>query len=97
MGKQSRLKRERHQEGISKELKETKRKSVLAFFKDDNGNFIAYNPVKKMMQGKIYKDNNGREIIRSTIVRYAEFLKEKGVQVEEGNVKAVEGEKVNEQ
>lgn len=94
MGKKSRLKKERKDiPNMGKMMKEMKRESKIVFYKKDNGNLQCFNPVKRLMQAKMYVDENGKEVLQTTISQYASYMKQKGLKVNSDKELESTGEK----
>ena len=81
MGRKANEKKTKRAMGISgKEYKKVRRSAKLAFYDtgkvDDDGNkiLIALNPLKRMIQGKPYKNELGAKVMGQEAVRYATFL-----------------------
>lgn len=70
MGKKSREKQKRKQEGISgKQLKDMRR-NAQSF--EENGKI--YNPLKKLCQARIYKSQEGNDILSDELARYGKYI-----------------------
>lgn len=75
MGKKSRAKKERKEMGYSgKELKNLKRKSHAVSYETTDGHMQAYNPLKTLVQGKVYKDETGFDVLNFTVQKYAAYM-----------------------
>lgn len=81
MGRKATEKRIKKSMGITgKEYKKVRRSAKLAFYDtgkvDSDGHkiLIALNPLKKMIQGKPYKNELGAKVMGQEAVRYATFL-----------------------
>lgn len=76
MGKKTRLRKERQELGLSgKALKRMKREGRMAAFqKDGEDTLVFYNPVKRLAQGRIYKDKGGIEVLQDTMKQYAAYI-----------------------
>ena len=81
MGRKANEKKTKRAMGISgKEYKKVRRSAKLAFYDtgkvDDDRNkiLIALNPLKRMIQGKPYKNELGAKVMGQEAVRYATFL-----------------------
>lgn len=76
MGKKTRLRKERQELGLSgKALKRMKREGRMAAFQKDGENtLVFYNPVKRLAQGRIYKDKGGIEVLQDTMKQYAAYI-----------------------
>ena len=89
MGKKSRLKKERQEMGYSgKELKQLKKKAHPALFETADGHSQAYNPLKSLIQGKVYKDETGFNVLNYTVQKYTAYMmatKEKSENKEKEN------------
>lgn len=78
MGKKARLRKERQELGLSgKAFKRMKREGRMAVFqKDGEDTLVFYNPVKRLVQGRIYKDKGGMEVLQDTMQQYAAYIKQ---------------------
>lgn len=81
MGRKANEKKTKRAMGISgKEYKKVRRSAKLAFYDtgevDSYGHkiLIALNPLKRMVQGKPYKNELGAKVMGQEAVRYATFL-----------------------
>lgn len=89
MGKKSRTKKERKEMGFSgKEIKQLKKKAQPALFEAADGHSQAYNPLKNLIQGKVYKDEAGFNVLNYTVQKYTAYMmaaKEKSENKEKEN------------
>ncbi len=78
MGRKSREKKQRREDGFSgKELKAIIRKSKPASVTTSTGHEQAFNPLKKLAKGKgIYQDETGNNVLSFTVQKYAAFLQQ---------------------
>lgn len=87
MGRKSRLKKERKEDGFSgKQLKDMKRRAKTTPYADPDGHMICFNPLKKLIQGNIYKDETGKSVLSYTVQQYAAYMqqqREKGEKKDE--------------
>lgn len=87
MGRKSRLKKERKEDGFSgKQLKDMKRRAKTSAYSDPEGHMICFNPLKKLIQGDMYKDETGKAVLGYTVQQYAAYMqqqKEKGEKKDE--------------
>lgn len=74
MGKKSRQKKERKEQGFSgKELKNLRRKSTPFDFGLEDG--TVYNPIKKLTKGETYKSEEALAVLEMTVTQTAAYLK----------------------
>ena len=85
MGKKSRIKRERKEmqgENAGKMMNDIRKKSkLIKTERTENGKKIIqyFNPTKRMMQMKGYKDVRGQETLDTMVNRYAKYMNANGV------------------
>ena len=91
MGKKSRNKRERRAENISgKMLKKMRRESETGLITCQDGHTQLYNPVKKLAQARLYKDETGRVMMNQAVQQYAAFMRQQMDKYKENKAKAQE-------
>lgn len=77
MGKKSRRKKERRIENINgKMLKKMRRESNIGLITCQDGHDQLYNPVKKLEQTRLYKDETGQTMMIQTVQQYAAFMRQ---------------------
>lgn len=90
MGKKSRMKKIRKEEqgpNAGKMMNDVRKKSkLIAVEKKVNGKIVIqyFNPAKKLMQMKGYKDPQGVEALKTMMNRYSKYFKANNVNLEEG-------------
>lgn len=77
MGKKSRLKKERKEEGFSgKQLKDMRRRAKTTAYETPEGNMMCFNPLKQLVKGKVYKDDTGLNVLNYTVQQYAAYMQQ---------------------
>ena len=77
MGKKSRTKRERRAENISgKMLKKMRREAKPGLIVCQDGHSQLFNPVKKLAQARIYKDETGNVMMNQAVQQYASYMRQ---------------------
>lgn len=93
MGKKSRAKKQRAELGLTgKQLKDMKRKSHVTAFSDPDGNMVCFNPMKKLVNGEIYKDETGLSVLNYTVQQYAAYMQQQREKTVEATKENKEGE-----
>ncbi len=77
MGKKSRTKKELKEAGFSgKQLNDMRRRAKTTAYSDPKGNMICLNPLKKLVQGGVYKDTTGLAVLNYTVQQYASYMQQ---------------------
>lgn len=93
MGKKSREKRKRRADEISgKMLKKMIRESDIGLITCQDGHTQLYNPVKKLAQSHLYKDETGQVMMNQAIQQYAAFMRQQMDKYKENKAKEGENE-----
>lgn len=88
MGRKSREKKLRRENGenANKMMNDVRKRSkVIAVEKVINGKTVVqyFNPTKRLMQMREYKDSDGMEALNTMVNRYSKYLNANGVNLEE--------------